>query len=155
MVAQIMFFALGFLIATLLALALLPAFNARAKRLAKRRVEALLPVSLDEVRAERDLIRAEGALVENRKDQVIAKRDEALHKAMLDISEKNNRLETLQTALAKLERELAMLRTHNAELESKAASHPNSEALAAENARLSKRIEELANMLMATTSSSS
>ena len=43
---NIMIFALGFLAASLLALLIIPAVNARAERLARRRVEALFPLSI-------------------------------------------------------------------------------------------------------------
>jgi hypothetical protein len=62
MVEAIMFFALGFLVASLLALALFPVVHARAARLAARRVVAEFPLSMKEINAERDLLRAEFAM---------------------------------------------------------------------------------------------
>ena len=57
-----MIFALGFLLAGLLALAIAPAFWRRALRLSTRRLEMLLPLSSREIIAERDLMRAEFAI---------------------------------------------------------------------------------------------
>ena len=57
-----MIFALGFLLAGLLALAIAPAFWRRALRLSTRRLEMLLPLSSREIAAERDLLRAEFAV---------------------------------------------------------------------------------------------
>ena len=62
MVESVLFFALGFLVANLFGLLILPKIYARAERLAARRIEANIPVSLAEIRADRDLLRAEFAM---------------------------------------------------------------------------------------------
>ncbi|MRI54700.1 hypothetical protein D8770_12130 [Methylobacterium sp. DB1607] len=75
-----MIFGLGFLLASLCALTILPTVNARAGRLARRRIEATLPVSVSEVVAERDHLRAEFAVVQRRlerKAETIAARRHA------------------------------------------------------------------------------
>jgi chromosome segregation ATPase len=64
-----MYFALGFLVAGLLFLMFLPAFWRRAMRLSMRRLQMLAPMSMEEVVAERDLLRAEFALRERRLEQ--------------------------------------------------------------------------------------
>lgn len=66
-----MYVALGFLGATLLALALLPALNRRAERLAKRRMEAVFPLSIDELNAEKDHLRAEFAVTQRKLEQAL------------------------------------------------------------------------------------
>ena len=68
-IEQAMYFALGFLIAGLVFLMLLPAFWRRAMRLSMRRLQMLAPMSMDEVTAERDLLRAEFAAREYRMEQ--------------------------------------------------------------------------------------
>lgn len=57
-----MIFALGFLVASLIALAIAPAFWWRAIRLSTRRLEMQLPLSPEEILAGRDLLRAEFAV---------------------------------------------------------------------------------------------
>jgi chromosome segregation ATPase len=64
-----MYFALGFLVAGLLTLLFLPAFWRRAMRLSMRRLQMLAPMSMEEVIAERDLLRAEFAVRERRMEQ--------------------------------------------------------------------------------------
>src|SRR5918997_499422 len=59
-VESIMIFALGFLAAALIALLIIPAINARADRLARRRAEALFPLSISELTAQKDHRRAAG-----------------------------------------------------------------------------------------------
>ncbi|GGF52749.1 hypothetical protein GCM10007301_10310 [Azorhizobium oxalatiphilum] len=66
MIEQIMFFALGALSATLIALLVLPAVWHRAVRLTTRRVEAAVPVSIFEVQADKDQQRAAFALSQRR-----------------------------------------------------------------------------------------
>lgn len=66
-----MIFALGFLAAGLVALMIFPAVNRRAERLAKRRLEATFPLSVGEMTAERDHLRAEFAVAARRFEQRI------------------------------------------------------------------------------------
>jgi len=57
-----MYFGLGFLAACLFALMFIPLLHERAMRLASRRVEAEIPLSVAQIRADKDLLRAEFAL---------------------------------------------------------------------------------------------
>jgi chromosome segregation ATPase len=61
-----MIFALGFLVAGLVALAFAPAFWRRAIRLTRRRLETQVPLSVEEIRADRDQLRAEFAVAQRR-----------------------------------------------------------------------------------------
>lgn len=58
----VMFYALGFLCAIILALLILPSVWRRAVRLTKKRIAATTPVTLSEFRAEKDQLRAKNAL---------------------------------------------------------------------------------------------
>ncbi|KAA5602271.1 hypothetical protein [Blastochloris sulfoviridis] len=62
MIEMIMYFALGFLLAMALALTAMPAVWTRAVRLTRRRIESLVPVSLAEIQADKDQLRAEYAV---------------------------------------------------------------------------------------------
>jgi hypothetical protein len=68
-IEQAMIFALGFMIAGLIALAIAPAFWSRAIRLSTRRLQMQLPLSAEEIRADRDLLRAEFAVERRRLEQ--------------------------------------------------------------------------------------
>ena len=61
-IESVMYFALGALAASLVALLIIPAIWGRAVRLTKKRIEAATPVSLSEFRADKDQLRAEFAL---------------------------------------------------------------------------------------------
>jgi DNA repair exonuclease SbcCD ATPase subunit len=71
-IEQSLYFALGFFLATLLALAVLPAFWRRAYRLTRREIEATLPLSPREIAAERDQLRAKFAVERYQLEQQIA-----------------------------------------------------------------------------------
>src|SRR6266581_6655650 len=62
MIELIMYFAIGFLVAGLTVLAVVPLVHGRAVRLTTRRLEAALPASMAEVRADKDLLRADFAM---------------------------------------------------------------------------------------------
>jgi chromosome segregation ATPase len=69
LIEQAMYFALGVLVAGLVTLLFLPVFWRRALRLSMRRLQMLAPMSMQEVVAERDLLRAEFAVRERRLEQ--------------------------------------------------------------------------------------
>ena len=71
MIEASMFFALGFLAAALLALIILPLVHNRAERLAVRRVEGAVPISVAEVIASRDQLRADFAVSTRRLENQI------------------------------------------------------------------------------------
>lgn len=79
MVEQLVAFALGFSICGLIALAFLPLVSARAQRLTLKRIEERLPMTLDEIEADRDLLRARFAV--ERRDIEIALERERLSRA--------------------------------------------------------------------------
>ncbi len=82
MIEAIMFFALGFLGATLIALITLSAVWHRAVRLTTKRIEGAIPVSMTEIQADKDQLRAEFAMstrrLENSVEQLKLKTSEQL-----------------------------------------------------------------------------
>ena len=62
MVEPIMYFGIGFLVAALLGLLFVPLVHERAVRLTMRRLEAATPLSIAEIRADKDQLRAEFAM---------------------------------------------------------------------------------------------
>ena len=83
-----MYVALGFLLASLLALLFAPAFWRRAVRLTKRRIEATMPMSAADIQADKDQLRAEFA-IELRRVEVAL--DKAKDKAARELVESNKR----------------------------------------------------------------
>lgn len=82
---DIMYAALGFLAAGLLAVAIGPAIWNRAVRLTKRRIEAVTPVTLSEFRADKDKLRAEFAIATRRMETRIEKLRDKLVEASVAI----------------------------------------------------------------------
>ncbi len=85
MLETLLFFALGFAVAGLIALAMLPAIWARALRLTKRRIEVDVPLSMAEVRAGRDEERAAAALELRRVERALEAERERRHRLMADV----------------------------------------------------------------------
>lgn len=110
-----MIFALGFLAASLIALAVAPAFWRRAIRLSTRRLEMQLPLSSEEIVAERDLLRAEFAVAIRQIEQKV----EALNgERAADLAE----LGRLSAALAGQEAALRVAAEQNRELSQELAA---------------------------------
>ena len=72
-----MFFLAGLLVAGLAGLLILPAFARRALRLSEARARMLAPLSMKDVIAERDLLRAEHALEQHRLERRVASLQDA------------------------------------------------------------------------------
>ena len=83
-----LYVALGFLVASLLALMVAPAFWRRAVRLTKRRIEMTMPMSAADIQADKDQLRAEFA-IELRRVEVALER--AKDKAARELVEANKR----------------------------------------------------------------
>ena len=62
MIEPVMFFGIGFLVAALIGLVIVPLVHGRAVRLTMRRLEAATPLSMAEIQADKDQLRAEFAM---------------------------------------------------------------------------------------------
>jgi chromosome segregation ATPase len=103
MVEPIMYFAIGFLVAMLCALMVVPLVHNRAVRLTTRRLEAATPLSMAEIQADKDQLRAEFAMsarrlemsVETLKSKTtnqlaeLGKKTDAINRMKLELGEKN------------------------------------------------------------------
>ncbi|MFO1115693.1 MAG: hypothetical protein U1E28_08430 [Beijerinckiaceae bacterium] len=104
-----MIFALGAMSVGLLFLLLLPAVSRRAMRLARRRLEMLLPLSMEEVIAERDLLRAEFAAERRRLEQRMEVQADEHAVELAELGRRATEIVTLQDQLAKLQAEHSAL----------------------------------------------
>ena len=119
MIEPIMYFGLGFLIASLIGLVILPLVHARAVRLTARRLEASTPVSMAEIQADKDQLRAEFAMstrrLEMSVDQLkakttsqlaeLGKKTDAINRLKIELGEKSATifaLEAREKALGEL-----------------------------------------------------
>jgi predicted nucleic acid-binding Zn-ribbon protein len=129
-IESVMFFALGFLAASLIALVLLSAVWQRAVRLTTRRIEGAIPVSMAEIQADKDQLRAEFAMstrrLENGVEQLKLKTSEQLaeigrkSEAIRLLKEESDQKTARVTALENQERTLRdQLRSTEADLNQK------------------------------------
>jgi chromosome segregation ATPase len=95
-----LYFFLGFFLATLLALAVLPAFWRRAYRMTRREVEATLPLSPREIAAERDQLRAKFAVERLQMEQKITAIGEKRHQDMKMTGEKTVKIADLDETVS-------------------------------------------------------
>jgi hypothetical protein len=121
MIESIMFFAVGFLLASLMGLALISVVHQRAVRLTERRLVDDIPMSLFEIRADRDNLRAEYAIsirrlemsVEQFKTKAtsqlaeIVRKTEAINRLKSELAEKTAATDELQRGFVANEAELA------------------------------------------------
>ena len=111
MIDALLFGALGFLLGCLLALILAPPLWNRAVKLTTRRLEATMPMTLNDIQADKDQLRAEFA-IELRKVEVAL--DKAREKAARELIEANKR-----------RGEIAMLNTDLASVKAKLQENEN------------------------------
>lgn len=95
-----MIFALGFLFAGLVALAFAPAFWRRANRLTRRRLEMQVPLSVQEILAERDQLRAEFAVGQRRLELRMAEVSRAHAADRSELGRRATEINALSDALA-------------------------------------------------------
>ncbi|MEO6013180.1 MAG: hypothetical protein ABIQ30_06295 [Devosia sp.] len=123
-----MYFALGLLLAGLVALAVMPAVWRRAVRLTKKRIEAATPITMAEFRADKDQLRAEFALSTRRLEMNVEALRRRLSEQLRDINRKRNEVgaikgerETQLAQLRELEEREAELRRRILDLEKESA----------------------------------
>jgi predicted RNase H-like nuclease (RuvC/YqgF family) len=112
MIESIMYFGIGFLIATLLGLLFIPLVHNRAARLTTKRLEASTPLSMVEIRADRDHLRAEFAMSNRRLEMMI---EELKTKTSTQFAELGKKT----VAINQLKKELAEKKVTNVALEAR------------------------------------
>ncbi|WP_430254600.1 hypothetical protein [Neorhizobium sp. DAR64872/K0K18] len=96
MIQYALLFGLGFLSAALLAILISPAIHRRIVRYTENRIRATLPISPEEVRAQRDMARAVYAAENARTSQELSQAREKNTRLMLDIEALNATIRTLE-----------------------------------------------------------
>jgi chromosome segregation ATPase len=110
MVEPIMYLAIGFLVSMLFGLMIVPLVHNRAVRLTTRRMEAATPLSMAEIQADKDQLRAEFAMsarrLEMNVDQLknkttsqlaeLGKKSDAINRLKLELGEKNATIFSLE-----------------------------------------------------------
>jgi chromosome segregation ATPase len=150
MIEPIMIFGIGFLAAALCGLLLLPLVHNRAVRLTKKRLEAAVPLSVAELQADKDHLRAEHAMATRRLELLIehlkaenagqfaelGRKSDAINLFKLEVSDKVTEIHALQRGISQLQDHL---RATQDDLASKVATLGETErALSDKRAEISK-----------------
>jgi chromosome segregation ATPase len=110
MIEPIMYLAIGFLVSMLFGLMIVPLVHNRAVRLTTRRLEAATPLSMAEIQADKDQLRAEFAMsarrLEMNVDQLknkttsqlaeLGKKSDAINRMKIELGEKNATIFSLE-----------------------------------------------------------
>jgi hypothetical protein len=132
-----MLLALGFLAASLLALLLASAFWSRAVRLTTARIKQSLPVSEQEIQADRDRLRAEYAIKVHKLETHLEQAKLARARQLVELNRRDASISTLETNIGALKSELEEHQNARHVLEQTVADRlPKVEARLAEAKRL-------------------
>jgi chromosome segregation ATPase len=99
MIESIMYFGGGFLVACLLAIILISFVHQRAVRLTQRRLEDAIPVSMTEIQADKDHLRAEFALNARRLEMSVDQLKAKVTAQLSEIARKNEAINLLKAEL--------------------------------------------------------
>jgi hypothetical protein len=106
MIQAVMLVMLGFLLASLLGLLIAPALWSRAARLTRRRIESALPLSLNEIEAAQDRVRATYAVRLRRLETALSRAKQKAALQLVDNSRLQMQLAGLKDSLHTLETQL-------------------------------------------------
>jgi chromosome segregation ATPase len=99
MIEPVMYFGIGFLVAALFALLLLPLVHNRAVRLTMKRLEAATPLSIAEIRADKDQLRAEFAMSTRRLEMSVEKMKAKTTTQLAELGKKTDAINHLKKEL--------------------------------------------------------
>jgi chromosome segregation ATPase len=99
MVEPIMFFGIGFLVAGLFGLVFIPIVHARAVRLTMRRLEASTPLSMAEIQADKDQLRAEFAMSTRRLEMSVEQMKAKTTSQLAELGKKSDAINRLKVEL--------------------------------------------------------
>jgi chromosome segregation ATPase len=99
MIEPIMYFGIGFLVAALIGLVVIPLVHGRAVRLTMRRLEAATPLSMAEIQADKDQLRAEFAMSTRRLEMSVEQLKNRTTSQLSELSKKTDAINRLKVEL--------------------------------------------------------
>src|SRR5215475_4158576 len=99
MIEPIMLFGIGFLVASVIALGIIPLVHNRAVRLTMRRLEAATPLSMAEIQADKDQLRAEFAMSTRRLEMSVEQLKAKTTSQLADLGKKTDAINRLKFEL--------------------------------------------------------
>ena len=155
MVGPVMYFGIGYFVAALLGLLFVPLVHNRAVRLTLRRLEAAMPLSIAEMRADKDQLRAEFAMSTRRLEMSIEQMKAKTTGHLAELGKKTDTINQLKKELGEQTAAILVLesrdknlrdqlRATEEEFEIKSTALGEAErALADKQAELAKLVAEL------------
>jgi chromosome segregation ATPase len=155
MIEPIMYFGIGFLVAALVGLVVIPLVHGRAVRLTMQRLEAATPLSMAEIQADKDQLRAEFAMSTRRLEMSVeqlktkttsqlaelGKKGDAINRLKLELGEKTATIFALEARDKALRDQL---RATEEEIAAKTdVMHDAQRSLSDKESELSKAVSEL------------
>lgn len=116
MIQSVLFFVLGFLCAGFLALMVAPAIWRRAVAMTRKRIEATVPLTLGEIQADKDRMRAEFAMSTRRLEMSVKAFREKAAAQIVEIGRGREELKQLAAERAEKNRTMSELEAKSAEL---------------------------------------
>src|SRR6267378_8528061 len=99
MIEPVMFVGIGFLVAGLLVIGAIPLVHARAVRLTMKRLEAMTPMSMAEIQADKDQLRAEFAMSTRRLEMSVEQMKAKTTRQLAEIGKKSDAIGRLKLEL--------------------------------------------------------
>src|SRR5271169_543589 len=99
MIEPIMYFGIGFLVAALIGLVIVPLVHGRAVRLTMRRLEAATPLSMTEIQADKDQLRAEFAMSTRRLEMSVEQLKTKTSSQLAELGKKSDVINRLKVEL--------------------------------------------------------
>jgi chromosome segregation ATPase len=99
MIEPIMFFGIGFFVASLFGLVLIPLVHNRAVRLTMRRLEAATPLSMAEIQADKDQLRAEFAMSTRRLELSVEQMKSKTTSQLAELGKKTDSINRMKVEL--------------------------------------------------------
>ena len=117
-----MYFGIGFLVASLLGLVIIPLVHNRATRLTIRRVEAATPLSMAEIQADKDQLRAEFAMSTRRLEMSVEQLKARSTTQLGELGKKTEAITLLRQELGEKSAALSALEAHLTSMHDKVAA---------------------------------
>src|SRR6187397_1838735 len=100
MIEPIMYLAIGFLVSMLFGLMIVPLVHNRAVRLTTRRLEAATPLSMEEIQADKDQLRAEFAMSTRRLEETVEQMKAKTTSQLAELGKKSDAINRLKVELS-------------------------------------------------------
>ncbi|MGY6706954.1 MAG: hypothetical protein ACXIVF_01400 [Rhizobiaceae bacterium] len=151
MIQSILFFLLGFLCAGFLALMVAPVVWRRAVNLTRKRVESSIPLTLSEIQAEKDAIRADFAMATRRLEQKLQSTSDKAARQATELGRRHEEMKALVADRDAGTEKIAALNANLATLGSKLEATQKElaqtvERLSSARARIDEQADELYKM---------